>query len=477
VNVTRFTVRTIVVFLSLLSAACTVGPDYVRPTLVDPLPTAYKELEGWKVAQPHDVTITERWWERYDDPILNPLMAQVALSNLTIATTEARFRQARAAVQGARAGYFPSLTAGALATRSSRSGSIGTGNSGGAVSSNFQLPFDVSWEPDLWGRIRREVEAAQAGAQASAADLAAVTLSAQAELANNYFQLRIQDQQKQLLDDTLALYRKALELTRNRFEAGLVAKTDVLQAETQLKSSEAQSMDLGVVRSQREHAIALLIGTAPASFSLPPSAVINSIPPIPSGLPSELLERRPDISSAERRMAAANAQIGIATAAYYPAIRLSAAAGLESSSLASWFTWPSRFWALGGAASATLFDGGVRTSLSDQAIAAYDANVATYRETVLTAFQEVEDNLAALRILQDEIEIQKQAVEAAQQVVAITTNQYQVGSVAYLTVLVAQATALANERTALSLSGRRFTATVLLVKALGGGWVTEKQND
>jgi NodT family efflux transporter outer membrane factor (OMF) lipoprotein len=473
VNITRITVRIIVVFLSLLLTACTVGPDYVRPTLVEPLPTAYKELEGWKVAQPQDGTIAKRWWEQYDDPILNPLMAQVALSNLTIAIAEAQFRQARAAVQGARAGYFPSLTAGAMATRSSRSGSLGTGNSGSAISSNFQLPFDVSWELDLWGRIRREVEAAQAGAEASAADLAAVTLSAQAELASDYFQLRIQDEQKRLLDDTIALYRKALELTVNRYEAGLVAKTDVLQAEAQLKSTEAQSMDLGVVRSQLEHAIALLIGKAPASFSLPSSVVVNSIPPIPSGVPSELLERRPDIASAERRMATANAQIGIATAAYYPAIRLSAATGLESATLASLFTWPSRFWAVGSAASATLFDGGARNSQSAQANAAYDATVAAYRETVLTAFQEVEDNLSALRILQDEIEVHKQAVEAAQQVVTITTNQYQAGSVAYLTVVVAQATALANERTALSLSGRRFTASVLLVKALGGGWTTD----
>jgi NodT family efflux transporter outer membrane factor (OMF) lipoprotein len=270
------------------------------------------------------------------------------------------------------------------------------------------------------------------------------------------------------------MYRKLFELTNNRYEAGVVARTDVLQAETQLRSTEAQALDLGVQRAQLEHAIALLIGKPPAAFSLSSTSLATAIPFIPSGLPSELLERRPDIASAERKMAAANAQIGIAKAAYYPAVRLSASAGFEAASLASWFTWPSRFWAIGSAVSASLFDGGLRKAQSDQAKAAYDATVASYQQTVLTAFQEVEDNLAALRILDEESGVQDQAVQAARQVAKITTNQYQAGSVAYLNVLIAQATALANERTALGIVGRKLTASILLVKALGGGWTPEE---
>ena len=472
-RITRFAARINLLFLLLMLAACTVGPDYVRPTPVEPMPTAYKELDGWKVAQPQDGSIKARWWELYNDPILNSLVEQVAITNLNIASAEAQFRQARALVQGAKAGYFPTLTVGASATRSQRPGG-GNGNSGGATSSDFQLPLDLSWELDLWGRIRRGVEASQAGAQASAADLAAITLSCQAELAIDYLQLRVLDTQKQLFDDTTTMYRKFLELTKKRYEAGVVAKTDVLQAETQLRSTEAQAIDLGVQRAQLEHAIALLIGKPPAAFSLSSTSMVTAIPLIPSGLPSELLERRPDIASSERKMAAANAQIGIAKAAYYPVVRLSASAGLEAASLASWFTWPSRFWAIGTAVSAALFDGGLRKAQSDQAKAAYDATVASYRQTVLTAFQEVEDNLAALRILNEESGVQNQAVQAARQVAKITTNQYQAGTVAYLNVLIAQATALANERTALGIVGRKLTASILLVKALGGGWIPEK---
>ena len=462
--------RILLIFCPLL-AACTVGPDYVRPTSVETMPTAYKELEGWKVAQPRDGNIPERWWELYNDPALNSLEEQVAISNLTIAAAEALFRQARALVQAARAGYFPSVSAGASATRSRSSANLGNGKGGGETLSDFQLPLDLTWELDLWGRIRRGVEASQANAQASAADLAAVTLSTQAELASDYFQLRILDAQKQLLDATLATYRKSLELTNNRYVAGVVARSDVLQAETQLKTTEAQLIDLDVQRAQLEHAIALLIGKPPAAFSLPAAPVTTEFPQIPTGLPAELLERRPDIASSERKMAAANAQIGIAKAAYFPTVRLSGAAGFEASSLASWFSWPSRFWSVGPAVAETLFDGGLRKAQSDQARAAYDATVASYRETVLTGFQEVEDNLAALRILEEESRAQDQAVQAAQQVVSITTNQYQAGTVAYLNVLVAQSTALANERTALGLLGRKLTASVLLVKALGGGWI------
>jgi NodT family efflux transporter outer membrane factor (OMF) lipoprotein len=435
------------------------------------MPTAYKELAGWKVAQPRDGKISERWWEIYHDPALNSLEEQVAISNLNVAAAEARFRQARAVVQVARAGYFPTVSAGASATRSKSSGNLGAGRNGGTTISDFQLPLDVTWELDIWGRIRRGVEASQASAQASAADLAAATLSAQAELAGNYLQLRILDAQKQLLDDTAAVYRKSLEMTNNRYDAGIAAKSDVLQAETQLTSTEAQAIDLKVQRAQLEHAIALLIGKPPSAFSLPSISFVTNVPQIPTGVPSEILERRPDIASSERSMAAANAQIGIAKAAYFPTVKLSAAAGLEASSLATWFAWPSRFWSVGPAVAATLFDGGLRKAQSEQAVAAYDSTVAAYRESVLTAFQEVEDNLAALRILEEEIRVVDQAVQASQQVVTITTNQYQAGTVAYLNVLVAQSIALANERTALTLVGRRLAASVLLIKALGGGWL------
>ena len=454
----------------LLLTACTVGPDYVRPNPVATMPTTFKELEGWKVAQPNTGIISERWWEIYHDPILNSLEEQVAISNLNVAVTEAQYRQARALVQAAKAGNYPSLSVGASATRAQTSANAIAGKSVSTTSSNFQLPLDLSWELDLWGRIRRGVEASQASAQASEADLAAATLSAQAALAGNYFQLRVVDAQKQLLDATTAVYRNSLDMTNNRYAAGIVAKSDVLQAETQLRSTEAQAIDLGVQRAQLEHAIALLIGKPPAAFSLPVTTVTTTLPAIPVGLPSELLERRSDIASAERKMAAANAQIGVAKAAYYPTVQLSATGGLSSSSIATWFAWPSRFWSVGPSASMSLFDGGLRNAQSDQAKAAYDAAVATYRETVLTAFQGVEDNLAALRILDEETKVQDQAVQAARQVVAIANNQYQAGTVAYLNVLVFQAVALSNETTALELIGRRLAASVLLVKALGGGW-------
>ena len=467
---TDLTLRTIMALCLLALVGCTVGPDYVRPTPVATMPTTFKELHGWKEAQPHDGTISERWWEIYHDPVLNFLEEQVAISNLNIAVAEAQYRQARALVQSAKAGNFPTLSVGASATRSQTSGNLGAGKSGSATSSNFQLPLDLTWELDLWGRIRREVEASQASARASAADLAAATLSAQAELAGDYFQLRVVDAQKQLLDATTDVYRNSLDMTNNRYAVGMAAKSDVLQAKTQLRSAEAQAIDLGVQRAQLEHAIALLTGNPPAVFSLPATALTTVVPHIPIGLPSELLERRPDIASSERKVAAANARIGIVEAAYYPTIQLSATGGLSASSLASLFVWPSRFWSVGPSTSVTLFDGGLRNAQSEQAKAAYDATVAAYRETVLTACQGVEDNLAALRILEEETKVQDQAVQAAQQVVTITNNQYQAGTVAYINVLVFQAVALSNERTALDLLGRRLTASVLLVKALGGGW-------
>jgi NodT family efflux transporter outer membrane factor (OMF) lipoprotein len=332
------------------------------------------------------------------------------------------------------------------------------------------LPIDVSWELDVWGRIRRTVESSEATAQASAADLAAAKLSAQAELAQDYFQLRSLDSQKQLLDETAVAFQKSLDLTNNRYNSGVASRGDVLQAETQLKTTQAQAIDVGVQRAQLEHAIALLTGKAPADLSVSSTALTTPPPAIPAGVPAELLRRRPDIAAAERLAAAANAQIGVAEAAYYPTVSANVQGGFESSSLAKWFSWLGRFWSAGLSVSQTLFDGGLRGAQTDQARAAYDAGVAAYRQTVLTGFQEVEDNLAAQRILADEAQAQDEAVKSAQQSLAVTMNQYQAGIVSYLNVVVSQTTALNNQRTAVDILGRRLTTSVLLIKALGGGW-------
>jgi NodT family efflux transporter outer membrane factor (OMF) lipoprotein len=457
----------------LALSACTVGPNYVRPTA--PVPAAFKESEGWKVAQPADGKLGQKWWQLFNDPQLNALEEQVVISNQNVLAAEAQVRQAKALVQGARAGYFPTATVGASVTRSQRgvaSSSVGgvTSASSTQNATDYSLPFDLSWEADVWGRIRRTVEASRDSAQASEADLAAAQLSAQAELAQDYFLLRVQDLQKELLDATVASFQKALDLTRNRYDSGVAAKSDLLQAETQLKTTRAQAIDLGVQRAQLEHAIALLVGKPASSFSLPAVHFAAVFPQIPAGLPSQLLERRPDIASAERRMAAANAQIGVAQAAYYPSISLSASAGFQAASLANWFTWPSRFWALGPAISQTLFDGGLRRSQTEQARAAYDVTVAGYRQTVLTGFQEVEDNLAALRILEAEALAQEDAVQSSKQSLAVFLNQYQAGIISYINITVAQSTELSNERTAVGILGRRLTSSVLLIKALGGGW-------
>jgi NodT family efflux transporter outer membrane factor (OMF) lipoprotein len=330
--------------------------------------------------------------------------------------------------------------------------------------------LSAAWEADLWGRLRRAVESGEASAQASAADLAAARLSAQAELASNYFQLRILDAQKQLLEDTVAAFQKSLDLTKNRYDAGVAAKVDLVQAETQLRSTQAQAIDTGVQRAQLEHAIAILIGKAPAGFSIAPAPLAVAMPRVPAGLPSELLERRPDVAAAERRVAAANAQIGVAKAAYFPSLTLSASYGSRSADASQWFTVPSRFWSIGPALAQSIFDAGLRRAQTEQAIADYDATVAGYRQAVLAGFQEVEDNLAALRILGEEAEVQEEAVRAARESVLLTTNQYKAGIVSYINVVTVQTTQLNNERTAVGILGRRLVAAVTLVKALGGGW-------
>lgn len=455
--------------LGMLSG-CMLGPDYVKPPAE--APETYKEAQDWKLAQPQDHLDRGKWWEIYGDTQLNALAEQVALSNQNIVIAEAQFRQARALVQAARSAYFPTVSVGASVTRSRQSSTLGSRPVAQGVVTDYQLPVDVSWELDLWGKLRRALEANQANAQASAADLETIRLSAQAELVQDYFQLRTLDAHKQLLEQSAVAYEKSLTLTRNRYASGIASRADVAQAETLLKSTRAQAIDVGVQRAQLEHAIALLMGKPPAAFALPTIPLAVLPPAVPTGLPSTLLERRPDVSAAERRVAAANAQIGVAKAAYFPTVTLGASGGFESSDLSKWLTFPSRFWSIGPAIAQSVFDGGLRRAQSEQARGAYDASVAAYRQAVLTGFQEVEDNIAALRILEQEAQVQDDAVTAARQSVTLTTNQYKAGIVSYLDVVVVQAAALNNERTAVDIQGRRIVASVLLVKALGGGWQT-----
>jgi len=449
-------------------AGCAAGPDYKRPEVQ--MTSAYKEGGEWKLAQPQDDLDRGKWWAVFGDPQLDALVEQVEVSNQNVLVAEAKFRQARALAAASRAAYFPTLDASVSVVRSrSPTGVIG-GTTAGRILTNRSASLNSGWEADLWGRLRRTVESSEAGAQASAADLAAAGLSAQAELASDYFQLRILDAQKQLLEDTVAAFQKSLDLTKNRYDAGVAAKVDLVQAETQLKSTQAQAIDTGVQRAQLEHAIAVLIGKAPAEFSIAAAPLAAAMPRVPTGLPSELLERRPDVAAAERRVAAANAQIGVAKAAYSPSLTLSASYGSRSADASQWFTVPSRFWSIGPALAQSIFDAGLRRAQTEQAIATYDATVAEYRQAVLAGFQEVEDNLAALRILGEEAEVQEGAVRAARESVLLTTNQYKAGIVSYINVVTVQTTQLNNERTAMGILGRRLVAAVILVKALGGGW-------
>ncbi|HUH95581.1 MAG TPA: efflux transporter outer membrane subunit [Casimicrobiaceae bacterium] len=460
--------RIAAVVLAAALAACTAGPDYVRPGVETP--QAFKEQ--WKVAEPRDQGPRGNWWEVFDDSQLNDLVAQLDINNQNIKIAEANVRQARALTAQARAAFFPTVTASASATRGSVSGggNANAGTSGGKVGNAYNVALDANWELDLWGRVRRNVESTEASAQASEADLAGAKLSAQAQLVQDYLLLRVQDAQIRLLRDTAEAYDRSLQLTKNQYAVGVAGRSDVALAETQLKSTQAQAIDAGVQRAQLEHAIALLIGKPPSDVSIAPAPIEGKFPDIPPGVPSELLERRPDIAAAERRVAAANAQIGVAQAAFFPTLTLSATGGFASSSFANILTAPARFWSLGAALAQTVFDAGLRQAQTEQAIAAYDATVATYRQTVLTGFQEVEDNLAALRILEEEAAVQEEAVKAARESLAITLNQYRAGTANYLAVIVVQAQALANERSAVNILGQRLNASVGLIKALGGGW-------
>ena len=456
--------QTLVTLLTTLSlASCVMGPDYRRPQVVTP--PEYKESKDWKIAEPRDGVPRGKWWEIFADAQLNALADRVTVSNQSLKQAEAQYRGAQALVRSARAGLFPTVSGTAGVTRSS-AGSR-------PAATNYDLAANASWDADLWGRVRRGVEASEANAAASAADLESARLLIQSEVVLNYLQLRVLDTQKKLLDDSAAAFAKSLELTQNRYKAGLAGRVDVAQAETQLKSTQAQALDTGVQRAQLEHAIAVLLGASPAEFALATALIKAAIPAIPTGLPSELLERRPDIAAAERRMAAANAQIGVAKAAFYPSLSLSGSVGHQSASFADWLLAPSRFWSLGPQLVQSIFDAGLRKAVSDQAIASYDGTVANYRQTVLNAFQDVEDNLVALRILEQEARVQDEAVAAARLAVELTLNQYKAGIVSYLNVVSVQTTLLANERSALALLNRRLTAAAQLVRALGGGWTVE----
>ena len=466
--VTRTLILTVTLAVSLLLGGCTVGPRYSRPQA--PSAPEYKETPpNWKQAQPADQVIRGKWWEIFQDPQLNALEEQVNVSNQTLKAALAQFQQARALVRLNRADLYPTVTAGASASRnrlsltSPRTGTV-------PDYTDLVLPADLTYEADVFGRVRRTVEAARASAQASAADLESVSLSVHAELAADYFQLRTLDAEERLLRDTVTAFEKALELTQNRYRGGVASAVDVAQAQTQLETTRAQAVDIMVQRQQFEHAIAALIGQPASTFSIPAAPWNTPPPPIPPGLPSDLLERRPDVASAERHMAAANAQIGIARAAYFPQITLNATAGYEGDSITNWLSSPSGFAAAGISALVTVFDVGRRRAGVEQAQAAYDQSVANYRQTVLTSFQEVEDNLAALRILEDEDKIQAAAVTAAEHSLALSNNRYRGGVVTYLEVITAQSAALSNERVAVGILRQRMTATVLLIKALGGGW-------
>jgi NodT family efflux transporter outer membrane factor (OMF) lipoprotein len=459
----KLTVRFSLALLPLCLCACATGPDYVRPKL--DLPTQYKEDAGWKTATPRDTEARGNWWEIYGNSELNGLMPQLRINNQNVAQAEAAYRQAQALTQQARAGYFPTITATADASKNHSSGGSSTTTSG----SSHALALNASWAPDVWGKVRRQVEAGNAAEQASAADLAAALLSAQGELAADYFQLRVVDAQAALLDKTVTAYQRSLQITRNQYAAGIVTRADVAQAETQALSTQAALLDLGVQRAQLEHAIALLLGQAPERFSLPVAPLQASLPGIPaSGLPSDLLERRPDIAAAERRVAAANADIGVARSAYFPALTLSGSAGLQGAGLTQWLDAPTRVWSLGAGLAQTLFQGGLQKAATAAAVAAYDGTVAQYRQTVLGDLQEVEDNLATLRVLEQEATVQAAAVKAAEDAASLAMNQYKAGTTSYLTVATAQATALSNERAALNITSRQFAAHVLLIEGLGG---------
>jgi NodT family efflux transporter outer membrane factor (OMF) lipoprotein len=453
---------------SMLLAACTVGPNYHRPPAAS-VPVAYREVDGWKPATPREAASGTAWWTIYDDPALDELEGQIAISNQNLKAAEAAYRQAQAIVAEAQAGYYPTVTASGDATRSSSATQVG-GASRTRISNEFTISGGASWAPDLWGRIRRTVESSVASAQSSAADIASARLSAQGTLAADYIQLRIDDDLKRVFDQTIEADRYALNVATNQFDAGFAPQTDVITAQTNLEGAQAQAINIGVQRAQLEHAIAVLVGKSPAGLTIAPAALARTVPVVPAGIPSTLLERRPDIAVAERTAAAAHAQIGVAIAAYYPDITLTASTGFGASMLQNLLTAAGNVWSVGPAVAETVFDGGLRDAQVQAARAAYDQSVASYRQTVLTAFQQVEDELSTLRILESEAKVEESALRSSREALRLTLNQYQAGTVAYTAVVLAQNTELADEQSVLTILQNRLIASVALVQALGGGW-------
>ena len=461
-----------IVVMTFSLGACTLGPDYQRPEL--PMAAEFKRAEGWKVANPADVLERGSWWRLYGDAKLDALVERLNVSNQNLAAAEAQYRQARALVRGARSQLFPTVGGSAGATRagqgSSASSAAQSGSGFSGISESYSVGLDAAWELDIWGRLRRNLEANRANMQASAADLAAVRLSLQSELVQTYLQLRVMDEQQRLLNQTVEAFSRSLRLTENQYRAGIVPKSDVTQALTQLRSTEAQAIDLQWQRAQMEHAIAVLIGVPPSELDIEERDEIPDLPTVPLALPSQLLERRPDIASAERQVIAANAQIGVAEAAWYPDLTLSASGGYRNSSFSDLISLPNRFWSLGPQLAATLLDFGGRRADLEAAETNYDLTVANYRQTVLDSFREVEDNLVQLRVLAAEAVVQRQALEAAQESLRLIQNQYRAGTVDFLSVATVQTSALNNERTYLTLLGDQLAASVQLIAALGGGW-------
>ena len=495
---------------ALLLSGCQVGPKYQRPpAMAQAPPAAYKESPGaaqpgngtagsaaatntaasgtaasgttgtqaadageWKVAQPQDAMLKGKWWEIYQDADLNALEEKLTIDNQTIKQYFANFMEARTLVAEARSQLYPTLGTGPSYARSQASANVGSaGTTGNKSQTNLTtLPVDLSWEPDLWGRVRNQIRAEQYNAQVSAADLEGERLTEQASLAEYFFEIRGQDALQAVYTQTVADDQKAVDLTRSQYETGVGTEISVVEAENTLQNAQSALTNMGVARAQFEHAIAVLTGSDPSAFSIPVKALSAAPPAVPIGVPSQLLERRPDIAASERMMAEANAQIGVAQAAYYPTLTLSAGGGLESSTFKHLFDWPSRFWSVGPAVSETIYDGGLRRAAVRQYTAIYDADVAGYRQTVLTAFQQVEDALAAVRILSRQIEQQQQAAQSAQKVVELETARYETGVDPYIDVVTAQTTLLGDRQTLATLHTQVMTASVQLIEALGGGW-------
>jgi NodT family efflux transporter outer membrane factor (OMF) lipoprotein len=461
-------------------AGCAIGPNYHRPSA--PVPQRFKEAQGWKPAEPKEAASGTDWWSVYGDAVLDGLEKQIDISNQTLKASEASWREAEAVVSQAKALLFPTVGVSGTATRSRALGTTigGTPTTSGGTTTgvpsssrpfnNFAATANASWAIDIWGKIRRTIESDVASAQASEADLAAARLSAQGTLATDYVELRVSDEMKQLLDQTVEAYQRSLQITQNQYKAGIVAKADVITAETQLEGAQSQQISVGVMRSQLEHAIAVLVGKPPADFAITPATFGTTVPVAPTGVPSSLLERRPDVAAAERTMASANAQIGVAVAAYFPDLTLNGSYGYTNSVISGLIRTPNNVWSFGGTLTDTVLDFGARSAQVRQARAAYDAAVANYRQTVLTAFQQVEDQLAALRILEQQDAVQERTVNSANEAVRLTLNEYKAGTVAYTSVVTAQATALADAQALLSIRQNRLTASVALIQALGGGW-------